>query len=260
MAAEPLQGYPYPASTAAADVPADLQALALYAAPRSVMVFASAAARTAAFAAAGISPAAGMLSYRQDASISSNGFEYYNASASAWRVDGSYIDRVEPGSATGSMTISGIPSYLRRLSLRCVARGDTAAVSTQVSLRIASDSTAVYRSAIRFMQNQATSPTSANAGANVSVGQTSALVGYITAATAGVGYGVIDIEVDGWNAPHGTYLAGTTRGGYLDSTANSITIDGHWAYSGSNAYTSVTLIPQAGNFIAGSQFTLIGSE
>ena len=58
-----LQPLPYPASSAAANVPLDIQALAAAVEQRVVMPFASSATRTSTFAAAGITPTAGMTSY-----------------------------------------------------------------------------------------------------------------------------------------------------------------------------------------------------
>lgn len=62
MATTLLQALPYPASSAAANVPADVQALGVAVESKVVQVYASSAARTAAFTAAGISPGAGMAS------------------------------------------------------------------------------------------------------------------------------------------------------------------------------------------------------
>ncbi len=58
-----LQSLPYPASSAAANVPLDLQALAVAVESKVLQVYASSGASTSAFAAAGISPAAGMGRY-----------------------------------------------------------------------------------------------------------------------------------------------------------------------------------------------------
>lgn len=58
-----LQGLPYPSATAAADVPADMQALAVAMESKGVQVYATSGARTSAFAAASLAPAAGMASY-----------------------------------------------------------------------------------------------------------------------------------------------------------------------------------------------------
>ncbi len=67
MATEPLQSAPYPVGTDAPDGPTQILALASWARRQVLQVYASAAARTAAFTAAGISPAEGMVSYRTDA-------------------------------------------------------------------------------------------------------------------------------------------------------------------------------------------------
>src|SRR5690349_7924318 len=69
MATEPLQAAPYPVGTDAPDGPTQIQALATWAARRVNMVFPSAAARTAALAAAAVSAAEGMQSYRTDADV-----------------------------------------------------------------------------------------------------------------------------------------------------------------------------------------------
>lgn len=63
MATTLLQALPYPASSAAANVPADIQALGVAVESKTVQVYASSGARTSAFTAAGISPGAGMFSY-----------------------------------------------------------------------------------------------------------------------------------------------------------------------------------------------------
>lgn len=74
MATEQLQAAPYPVASDAPDGPAQILALAQWARTRVVQVYASVAARTAAFSAAGISPTEGMLSWLQD----KNRFEEHN--------------------------------------------------------------------------------------------------------------------------------------------------------------------------------------
>lgn len=66
MGTTPLQGFRYPESTDNNDVPTDMAELATDAERRSIQIYSSAAARTAAFTAAGISPTEGMMSYLQD--------------------------------------------------------------------------------------------------------------------------------------------------------------------------------------------------
>lgn len=75
-----LQSAPYPVgSTDAPDGPAQILALANWAEKKVVQVFATAAARTSAFSAAGVTPTEGMISWLQDL----NRHEYVN-SAGAW--------------------------------------------------------------------------------------------------------------------------------------------------------------------------------
>lgn len=76
MPTEALQGGPYPAGTAAPNVPSDMQAIVTWAANRSVMRFASSSARSSAFTAAGVSPVAGMLAWMSD----SGWYEKYTGS------------------------------------------------------------------------------------------------------------------------------------------------------------------------------------
>lgn len=66
MATEPLQAAPYAVGTDAPDGPTQLLALANWARLKVVQVYATSAARTAAFTAAGVSPTEGMLSWLQD--------------------------------------------------------------------------------------------------------------------------------------------------------------------------------------------------
>lgn len=76
MPTEALQSGPYPAGTAAPNVPADIQSVATWAAQRLVMRFASAPARSSALAAASVTPVAGMLCWLAD----SGWFEKYTGS------------------------------------------------------------------------------------------------------------------------------------------------------------------------------------
>ncbi len=109
MTTEGLQGLPYPASSDDADVPDDMKNLAEAVRGKLVMTFASAAARTSAFSAASLSPAAGMVSYRSDAP-GLNKLEYWNATASAWHIQGAYSDSTTLGSNAASATLSNIPT------------------------------------------------------------------------------------------------------------------------------------------------------
>jgi hypothetical protein len=81
-----LQALTYPATSAAPNVPADIQQLALDVEKKAVMVFASAAARTSAFTSASVTATEGMLSYLSDV----NQVQFYDGSAWA-PMPGQYI-------------------------------------------------------------------------------------------------------------------------------------------------------------------------
>jgi hypothetical protein len=251
----PLQAFAIPQASDSPDGATQMTNLAKAVEQRVVMVFASAAARTSAFTAAGISPANGMLCYRTDGG--NNPWEYYNATAGAWRVFGTYRDSSTLGASAASVTFSNIPTYLNTLRIAMTARGDTANVLVNVYLRIGGDSTSgVYKWSVRYLQNAST------VGQNVMIDTpTSALVGYVAAANSTAGrFGQLNINVNGWNSPHAGCLTGSAQGGYADGSGNSILCDSTWHYSGVNAYTSVTISPAAGNWVSGSQFVLTGTE
>lgn len=254
MTTDALQGLYYPASSDDADVPDDMRQLAESLRSKLVMTFASAAARTSAFTAAGVSPANGMVCYRTDAN-GTNKFEYYNATAAAWRVFGPYRDSSTLGSAASSITISNIPTYLKSVVLRCSLRGDTATAFTNVQIQIGADTST---------SNYIYSLTYTNAGAhNFGTGTTT---GYILAAfapaatsTAGL-FGSTVVDFAGWDSPHANCLAATLRGGYTASAANHLYGYGQGAYLGGSAYTSIKVYPAAGNWVTGSEVSVVGTE
>lgn len=249
----PLQVLPVPQATDAPDGPTQMTALAKAVEQRTVMVFASAAARTAAFTAAGISPAAGMLCWRNDAG-GSNKFEAYDATVGSWRVHGLYQDFTTTAAAAPSVTFNAIPSYLRRLTLTIGGRGDTAAGNVAVNLRINADSTAQYTHAFGY-QNGTAYPTPVSVG-----GLTSSIIGYVPAATGSAGvFGCIDATVIGWDAPHTGQLAYRSHGGYMALSTDTVNSYNVGRYIGASPYTSIVLFPAAGNFVTGSQFVLTGS-
>ncbi len=249
-----LQAIPVPVATDAPDGPTQMTNLAKALEQKSVMVFASAAARTSAFTAAAVSPAAGMLCYRSDAP-GQNRHEYYNATSGSWRVFGPYRDFVTLASSAASASFTSIPTYLRVLRVHVRARATNAALFSGINVTIGGDSTAAYSSTKNYQQN-ATNNVVVSATA-----QTSSDCGYCPGASASAGrFGDVSIEIAGWDNPTASSLTIIHQGGYMDNGSNFLSSRGVSVYSGSAAYTSLTIAPGAGSFLAGSQFTLTGWE
>lgn len=249
MATTSLQALPYPAASAAPNVPADIQALAVGIESKLPMVFATAAARTSAFTAAGISPTAGMLSYRNDAGY----WEYWNAGAAAWRVYGQYRIGTTIVSSASAFLWNNIPSYLRELRVTITARGDTGALGIDVGIQVNGAASNLYRFQHRYLQNSVV-------GTVQNVNSPHFRFGTVSAASAAAGvFGEATAEIVGWDNPHATYLTMKGHGGYLDVTGHVLG-DTIGAASVAGPYTSLTVIPATGNFVAGSQFNLTGWE
>jgi hypothetical protein len=119
MATEPLQAAPYPVGTDAPDGPTQIQNLAVWAARRINMIFASAAARTSAFSAAGVSAAEGMQSYRTDDDV----WEEWTGSAWVPLVEGGpWTSLSLPSGYTAVGAPYGVPQY-RKVRNRVLFRG-----------------------------------------------------------------------------------------------------------------------------------------
>lgn len=182
-----------------------------------------------------------------------NRIEMYDGAA--WRATTPYQARqTVVGAAVPSIVLSGIPSTLRKLRLSWTARGDNAAASVGMLLRVNADATANYD--WEYMQGlQAAAPTAA-----VTAGATSGSIGALNAAGSPAGvYSGGEVTFVGWDSPHSTYLGYT----FLNQ-AQRITALGHisqaggGAYFGAGPYTSLTLLASTGNFIAGSDFQIEG--
>jgi hypothetical protein len=250
----PLQVLPVPQGSDAPDGPTQITNLAKAVEQKVVMTFASAAARTSAFSAAGVSPAAGMVCYRSDAPGLQR-HEYYNATSGSWRVFGPYRDAITLGSATASVTFSSIPTYLRRIEVSFTARGDVVSLFTQVALRVGADAGAFYSHNFGLVQN------TSNGTPQAATGATQASAGYVPGSTTAAGiFSAYAIDIVGWDSPHSGCLAYRSQGGYAVGATNSITSHHSGNYVGSAAYTSITLFPSTNNFVAGSSFHLLGYE
>jgi hypothetical protein len=177
------------------------------------------------------------------------------------RYTGSVWKRLTPyrveqvlGSTAGSVVFSPIPTDLHRLRLTWTCRNNDAGFNVNIlKLRINADAGNNY--SYQFIQgaNAAVTATPASAVAFYHAGlQPSAT------AAAGV-FGAGDIEITGWDSPHTNTLSILSRSDTFDSgVTTSWFITGGGKYVPAGPYTSITLLPELGSFIAGSKFQLDG--
>lgn len=157
------------------------------------------------------------------------------------------------GAAAASIDVTGIVASYAHLRVLVYARGDTAALSTGILLRINNDSTASYQT--QQVYGGATTPSAAEG-----LAQTSISLGSMPAATAPANwFGASEIVI-----PH---YAGSTNQkaveastGYRVGTGTgqgiSMRSSGWWSSGG--AINRLTLLPAAGNFAAGTRVTIYG--
>jgi hypothetical protein len=153
--------------------------------------------------------------------------------------------------AQASFDFTSIPATFAHLMLVLFARGDTAASTTPVLMRFNGDTTAQYMFQLMFAS-------ATTVGASEGLTQTSIQAGVMPANTAGASeFGECDITIAHYttanlkasNSRYGLRTASTT--GTLITGASS----GSWNGS---AINRITLLPAAGNFVAGSRATLYG--
>lgn len=155
--------------------------------------------------------------------------------------------------AESSVTLGSIPVGLRSLKIDWSARGDAASTQAQsMTLQIGADTGSVYTYSYKQMRN-------ITDGGSVQHLTTSAVCGIYTAAAAtSAWFGSGHIDFSAWDITATTLgfewisqaMGTTTTDHFLDSGAGN--------YSGANSRTSIKFLPQSGNFIAGSDFSLLG--
>jgi len=150
-----------------------------------------------------------------------------------------------------SVTFSGIPTTLRRLTLSWTARSTNAAVAQNLRCRVNNDSTAVYNG--NFTQQNNTTITG-----SVQTAATFWQVGVITGATAAASnFGAGEIVIPGWNAPH-TNINHVHRSHMYEAAASSWLEHGGGLYFAAGPYNRLDLFADAGNLDTNSEFLLTG--
>lgn len=160
-----------------------------------------------------------------------------------------------------SITFSGIPSTLKDLELRWSLRAnDPGFMAQTLWMRINGNSASSQYRTLN-VQTAAGAVTSANfVGAGVPGGAAAHLgLSATNGAPAGV-YAGGSVRFSAWNAPHTNNLV-WSYDAFLaanDTSGNIWQTNGSGVYIGAGPYTSITLFPVLGSFVAGSQATLLG--
>jgi hypothetical protein len=160
--------------------------------------------------------------------------------------------RITLSASTSSVIMPPIPPGLRSLTAKWTARGDNASNTITVFLRINNDSTASYNAENGI----------ATAGAIVgsaTLGATSATIGFTVGslATAGM-YGSGTCDFVGWDRPHSGFLGFTAQSQAMITGGVATFGGGTYTNTPAVPYALITFLPSAGNFVAGSDFQLIG--
>lgn len=162
-----------------------------------------------------------------------------------------YQQRLILPSAVASVTLSGIPTNLRYLTARCNTRGDAAVQAQLISIQIGGDVGVVYKYSYSQMQNTVFT--------GVSGSGTSAVVGIMTGASApGTAFSELFINFASWDQTSPFLGWDASSGAFGINAANQFVYNASGEYFNTNARTSITFLPQAGNFIAGCDFQLFG--
>lgn len=150
---------------------------------------------------------------------------------------------------TASVTFSGLPAGLKTATIKVTARGDAAALTGVLCLRVNGDTGSNYFG----IQNKVTNAT--YAASNYSA-QGFAAVGNIACASASANqFGQATIDIAGISqSSHFTNF--TYRSITYPTQASSIHETGGGVYAVAGPYTSFTLLPLVGSFVSGSEFTL----
>lgn len=157
------------------------------------------------------------------------------------------------GGAVASFDITPIAGTYKHLRLVAQLRGDTAATTVGVRLRVNNDSGANYDDQFLAGINATASSGGANGGTSSSLGDVPA-----ASATAGLA-GALTLEVPNYaGTTFSTTFVSTTNGFNSQAAAgrNVEVSSGVWRTT--SAVTRLTIFPNAGNWVAGSRCTLYG--
>lgn len=187
-----------------------------------------------------------------DMVITQNGPIYVCTTAGTpgtWQATPSQISTTTTGSVA-SLTLSSIPAFAN-LRLTWHTRSDTAATTTTVLMRVNGDTGNNYER--QYIEANSTVVSAGQQGS-----QSSIILASIPAASATTNYwGGGSATVTGWNNPGGFPVVVAHAAGFV-TTSSSLNGIYTGQYNSATTYTSITLLPSAGNFVSGSVFSLYG--
>lgn len=169
------------------------------------------------------------------------------------------IDEVTLGGAQATITFNEpIPGNFRHLVVEWYARGDAAAsINAALTMRFNNVSSATYNSENMLWDGSG----SANMTTSETLNSTQGNIGWMPASSATAGYfGQGRCQINNYAGTTGNklwYAQGNWGEGNTTLLVRSFTYTGFWQTT-ATAITRIDLIPAAGNFAAGSVFTLYG--
>jgi hypothetical protein len=203
----------------------------------------------------GVRPAAGTVPPgHMNWNIGGGKYEFTPDGGTSW-VDGMplYKARTTTGGTVASVTLSSIPSNLRKIAVAWTARSDEAAKYSDIRVRINGSSAASYDMASMFQLNNVVSSGS-------STGNTSWIAGVCAGGNAAAGvYGGGEIVLPGWDSPHSACLNFAGSSGSIHAAADCVVETCTGRFNVAGPYTSITLFPGSGNFVIGSDFSVVGT-
>jgi hypothetical protein len=178
----------------------------------------------------------------------------YTSNGSAWSLVGQWRATQILSATQPDVVFTNIPSGLRVVEVHWTARStDPGFAAQELWIRINGSTANFYRS--QYVQGANTA-----AAATGGVNQSASRIGLLASASGVPGlYGNGAVRFHAWNAPH-TGDLGFTFSNALNSTTNSWYRGGSGLFVGDGPYTSLTFLPELGSFVAGTQFTVIGTE
>ena len=150
-----------------------------------------------------------------------------------------------------TVTFTGIPSTLRRLTLSWTARSSVAAVAANLRMRVNNDSSSVYSSNFTQQNNVTNTPLINPAVAFWQVG----VVAGASAAANNFGSG--EVIIPGWNGLHPN-LNQQHRNHFYESTVSSWYQAGGGLYFAAGPYTRLDIFCDTGDLVANSEFLVTG--